>query len=146
MSRMVRWCAGATSNTTPATTPSRPARRWRRRFRSNVLIERQRTLPSPLVREGGADASPCRMRGSIRVLACGEIPSPAALCASTSPTRGEVHTVNAASLFALRQQPFLPCLLEPLPEHVLGVHHLGEAGAVDLHRGDDRGRAGFGVA
>src|SRR5215469_4902326 len=46
---------------------------------------------------------------------------------------------------ALRQQPTLSCLLEPLPEHVLGVHHFGEAGAVDFHGRDDRGRAGFGV-
>src|SRR5579859_1260841 len=30
MSHMARWCAGATSSLTPAMTPSRPARRWRR--------------------------------------------------------------------------------------------------------------------
>src|SRR5258708_9552260 len=45
-----------------------------------------------------------------------------------------------------RQQALCARFREPLPEHVLGVHHLGEAGAVDLHGGDDRGWPGLGLA
>ena len=33
-------------------------------------------------------------------------------------------------------------LPEPFAEHGFGIHHLGKAGLVDLHRRDDRGRPG----
>ena len=39
-----------------------------------------------------------------------------------------------------------PRLPEPFPEHGFGIHHLGKAGLVDLHRRDDRGRARLGLA
>src|SRR6185312_3259860 len=92
---MARWCAGAMSKSTPATTPSRRARRWKPRTPDDFLHS---------LRKSGESEK------------------------------------------RLRQQPQFPRLPEPLPKHVLGVHHLGEAGAIDLHGGDNRRRAGFDVA
>src|SRR6266403_400353 len=53
---------------------------------------------------------------------------------------------GSVSVKSLRQQPTRSGSPEPFSEHVLGIHHFGEAGLVDPHGRDDGGRPRLGLA